>query len=32
VEAFAMTFEKAPQGASLVMAWDTVEVKLPINF
>jgi hypothetical protein len=32
VEAFTMVFEKAGGGANLVMAWDTVEVKLPVSF
>lgn len=32
VEAFTMIFEKAPQGCNLVMAWDKVEVKLPVSF
>ena len=32
VEAFTMQFEKAGDGATLVMAWDNVKVTLPINF
>lgn len=32
VEAFSMIFEPGPGGASLVMAWEKSEVKLPITF
>jgi hypothetical protein len=32
VDAFTMVFEKADNGANLVIAWDTVEVKLPVLF
>lgn len=31
-EAFTMQFEKIPDGANLVMAWDNVKVKLPFAF
>ena len=31
-EYFTMIFEKAPAGADLVMAWDNVEARLPVNF
>jgi hypothetical protein len=31
VEALAMSFEKAAQGFNLIVAWDTVEVALPIS-
>ncbi|MBS1509681.1 MAG: DUF2911 domain-containing protein [Bacteroidetes bacterium] len=31
-DAFAMVFEKATNGASLIMAWDDVKVSLPIVF
>jgi len=32
VEYFSMVFQKADNGAELVMAWDTVVVRLPIQF
>lgn len=32
VEAFSITFIDAPEGANLVMAWDTTQVFLPIGF
>ena len=32
LEAFAMTFEKTPTGANLLMAWDDFKVALPISF
>ena len=32
VEAFSMTFTDAPDGANLLMAWDTTQVTLPIKF
>lgn len=32
VEPFTMVFEKAETGASLVIAWDTVSVSLPIKW
>lgn len=32
VEAFTMVFEKAEGGASLVIAWDTVSVSLPVKW
>ncbi|HVT84746.1 MAG TPA: DUF2911 domain-containing protein [Chitinophagaceae bacterium] len=31
-EALAMTFEKRPDGANLIIAWDNVRVALPIIF
>ena len=31
-EAFAMVFEKAATGASLVIAWDDIKVSLPVVF
>ncbi|MBI3883534.1 MAG: DUF2911 domain-containing protein [Sphingobacteriales bacterium] len=31
-ESLIMVFEKAKKGANLIMAWDDVEVKLPIVF
>lgn len=31
-EAFSMVFEKATNGANLIMAWDDVRVSMPINF
>ncbi len=31
-EYFSMVFQKAPQGADLVMAWDKIVAKLPIKF
>jgi hypothetical protein len=32
VEYFSMIFQKAIGGADLVMAWDSVEARLPIHF
>lgn len=32
VEYFTIVFEQADKGANLVMAWDTVEARLPIQF
>ena len=32
VEYFSMAFQKADNGADLVMAWDTVVARLPIQF
>ncbi|MER3498698.1 MAG: hypothetical protein C4308_08740 [Chitinophagaceae bacterium] len=32
VEYFTMVFKKAGRGAELIMAWDTIEARLPINF
>jgi hypothetical protein len=32
VEYFSMVFEPTPTGADLVMAWDDVEARLPIQF
>lgn len=32
VEYFSMVFQKADGGANLVMAWDNVEAKLPIQY
>lgn len=32
LEFFTMVFEKADNGAQLLMAWDNVEVRLPISF
>lgn len=31
-EAFTMVFDKTSSGASLIMAWDNVQVSLPVNF
>lgn len=31
-EAFTMAFEKADNGASLIIAWDTLKLNLPIAF
>ena len=31
VEAFSMSFDKAKNGAILYMAWDSVQVALPIE-
>lgn len=32
LEYFTMVFEKTDSGANLIMAWDDVQAKLPINF
>ncbi len=32
LEYFTMVFEKSATGASLVMAWDNIEARLPISF
>jgi len=32
IEFFTMVFEKAAPGANLIMAWDNVEARLPLNF
>jgi Protein of unknown function (DUF2911) len=32
LEAFVMAFDKAPTGATLVIAWDNLKVNLPIVF
>lgn len=32
LEYFTMVFENAKEGANLLMAWDNVEVRLPISF
>ena len=32
VEAFSMTFTDVPDGANLIMEWDTSQVSLPIKF
>jgi len=32
IEYFTMTFEKTPQGAALIMAWDDIVAKLPFQF
>jgi hypothetical protein len=32
VEYFSMVFEKTPGGADLVMAWDNVEARLPVQY
>lgn len=32
IEDFTMVFEKAVQGANLIMAWDTIRIVLPISF
>ena len=32
LEYYTMLFEKAEQGANLLMAWDNVELRLPILF
>lgn len=32
VEYFSMVFEKTPDGADLVMAWESLEARLPIQF
>ena len=32
IEAFSMTFTDLPEGANLVMAWDTTQAVLPIYF
>jgi hypothetical protein len=32
VEYFSMVFQKNDKGADLVMAWDTVVARLPIQF
>ncbi|RZK39943.1 MAG: DUF2911 domain-containing protein [Pedobacter sp.] len=32
IEAFSIVFTDAPQGANLNMAWDTVQVTLPVSF
>ena len=32
VESFSIVFTDAPEGANMVMAWDTTQVTLPIGF
>jgi hypothetical protein len=32
LEYFSVVFQPTPEGANLVMAWDSVEAKLPISF
>lgn len=32
IEHFTMSFEKTPAGADLIMAWETTETRLPVQF
>jgi hypothetical protein len=32
VDPFTMVFEKAPNGANLIIAWDTVSITLPVKW